>query len=63
MLSKLRQVELGKFAPLLVTLAFILILIQYPFNPLESIFYDFWIKTDLNSRSLSSPFVLVTMDE
>jgi signal transduction histidine kinase len=62
-LSKLKQIEFSKFAPLLVTLAFILILIQYSFHPLESIFYDFWIKTDLPSKSFKNPIVLVSLDE
>lgn len=63
MLNKLKQVEFSKFAPLLVTLAFILILIQYSFHPLESIFYDFWIKTDLPSKNFQAPIVLVSLDE
>ncbi len=63
MLNRLRQIEFSKFAPLLVTLAFILILIQYSFYPLESIFYDFWIKTDLTSKSFKNPIVLVYLDE
>jgi len=62
-LSKLRQLEFGKFTPLLVTLAFILILIQYSFYPLESIFYDFWVQMDLTSKEMNSPLVLVTLDE
>ncbi len=63
MLTKLRQVEFSKFAPLLVTLAFILILIQYSFHPLESIFYDFWIKTDIAAKNFEAPVVLVSLDE
>ena len=63
MLNKLKQVEFSKFAPLLVTLAFILILIQYSFHPLESIFYDFWIKTDLPAKNFKSPVVLISLDE
>jgi signal transduction histidine kinase len=62
-LNKLKQIEFSKFAPLLVTLAFILILIQYSFHPLESIFYDFWIKTDLPAKNFQSPVVLVSLDE
>jgi signal transduction histidine kinase len=62
-LNKLKQIEFSKFAPLLVTLAFILILIQYSFHPLESIFYDFWIKTDLPSKSFKNHIVLVSLDE
>ncbi|MCM2350204.1 MAG: CHASE2 and HATPase_c domain-containing protein [Bacteriovoracaceae bacterium] len=63
MLSKLKSVEFSKFAPLFVTLAFILILIQYSFHPLESIFYDFWIKTDLPAKSFNNPIVLISLDE
>lgn len=63
MLNRLKSVEFSKFAPLLVTLAFILILIQYSFNPLESIFYDFWVKTDLPAKSFNTPIVLVSLDE
>jgi signal transduction histidine kinase len=62
-LSKIKQVEFTKFAPLLVTLAFIIILIQYSFNPLESIFYDFWIKADFPSRNIESPIVVISLDE
>lgn len=47
----------------MVTLAFILILIQYSFHPLESIFYDFWIKMDLPSKSFKNPIVLISLDE
>lgn len=63
MLSKLKNLEFSKFAPLLVTLAFILILIQYTFHPLESIFYDTWIKNDIGSKSFKTPVVLITLDE
>jgi signal transduction histidine kinase len=62
-LSKFKNIEFSKFAPLLVTLAFILILIQYSFHPLESIFFDFWVKNDVSSRSLNNPIVLIAMDE
>jgi signal transduction histidine kinase len=62
-LSKFKTIEFSKFAPLLVTLAFILILIQYSFHPLESIFFDFWVKNDVSSRTLKSPIVLIAMDE
>lgn len=59
----MKQLEFSKFAPLLVTLAFVLILIQYSFHPLESIFYDFWVKTDLVDKKFNSPVVLVSLDE
>jgi signal transduction histidine kinase len=61
--NKLRDLEFSKFTPLLVTLAFILILIQYPFNSLDSIFYDFWVKNDISSRSFDNPIVLIAMDD
>ncbi len=63
MLKKFKAVEFSKFAPLLVTLAFILLLIQYSFHPLESIFYDFWIKHDVTLKSQTQSIVLITMDE
>src|SRR5690606_25606396 len=37
--------------------------IQYSFHPLESIFYDFWVKADISSQKIESPIVLVSMDE
>ena len=61
--NKLKTIEFSKFAPLLVTLAFILILIQYSFHPLESIFFDFWVKNDVSSKSFKNPIVLIAMDE
>jgi signal transduction histidine kinase len=61
--KKFKTIEFSKFAPLLVTLAFILILIQYSFNPLESIFLDFWIKNDVSSKSFKNPIVLIALDE
>ncbi len=63
MLHRFKHVEFSKFAPLLVTLAFILILIQYSFNPLESIFFDFWIKSDISSKHMINPIVVISMDE
>lgn len=63
MIRKLREFELSKFAPLLVTLSFIVILIQYSFHPLESVFLDFWVKSDFTSSSIESPIVLIYMDD
>ncbi len=62
-MAELKTIEFSKFAPLLVTLAFILILIQYSFHPLESIFFDFWVKNDVSSKSFKNPIVLIAMDE
>ncbi|HLT22249.1 MAG TPA: ATP-binding protein [Bacteriovoracaceae bacterium] len=63
MIRKLREFELSKFAPLLVTLSFIFILIQYSFHPLESVFLDFWTKSDFISTKIESPIALVYLDE
>lgn len=63
MFNKIKTIEFSKFAPLLVTLAFILILIQYSFHPLESIFFDFWVKNDVSSKSFKTPIVLIALDE
>ncbi|MGE3611258.1 MAG: ATP-binding protein [Bacteriovoracaceae bacterium] len=63
MINKFKSLEFSKFAPLFVTLAFILILIQYSFHPLEAIFYDFWIKNDITAKSFENPIVLISMDE
>ena len=63
MLKKFKTLEFSKFAPLLVTLAFILILIQYSFHPLESIFFDFWVKNDFAAKGFNNPIVLIAMDE
>lgn len=63
MLSRFKNLEFSKFAPLLVTLAFILILIQYSFHPLESIFFDSWIKSDFPSNGFKSPVVMISLDE
>ena len=62
-LNKIRQVEFSKFAPLLVTLSFVVILVQYSFYPLESVFYDFWIKNDFTSKAFKNPIVIITLDE
>jgi signal transduction histidine kinase len=63
MIKKFRSLEFSKFAPLLVTLAFVMILVQYSFHPLESIFFDAWIKNDFSSKNLNSAVVVIVMDD
>ncbi len=63
MIKKFRTLEFSKFAPLLVTLAFVMILVQYSFHPLESIFFDAWIKNDFSSKNLNSAVVVIVMDD
>ena len=63
MIKKLTSIEFSKFAPLLVTLAFVLILIQYSFHPLDSIFLDSWMRNDFSSKTIQSPIVVVVMDD
>jgi CHASE2 domain-containing sensor protein len=62
-IKKLTSIEFSKFAPLLVTLAFVLILIQYSFHPLDSIFLDSWMRNDFSSKTIQSPIVVVVMDD
>ncbi len=54
--------DIGRFYPLLFTLAFIIILIQYSFSSLEMMFYDFRVKYDFGI-SYKSNVVIVTLDE
>ncbi len=63
MIKKFRTLEFSKFAPLLVTLAFVMILVQYSFHPLESIFFDAWIKNDFSSKNLNSAVVIIVIDD
>lgn len=55
--------DFNRLAPLMVTLAFILVLIQYSFYPLEAFFYDLWVKLDITSGDVQSRMVVVTLDD
>lgn len=55
--------DFNRLAPLMVTLAFILVLIQYSFYPLEAFFYDLWVKLDITSGDVHSRMVVVTLDD
>ena len=64
MMPKLRAFleALGKIYPLLFSIVFLVIIFQYPFFFLESIFYDLRIKYDLEFGSRDQ-IVVVTLDE
>ena len=57
-----KKLDLSDYYPLIFTLIFVAILFQYPLAFLESIFYDFRIRYDINTH-YSKEIVIVTMDE
>lgn len=62
MMLKKFKTDLSDYYPLIVTLIFISILLQYPIASLESIFYDLRIRGDVGTQT-SRDIVIVTMDE
>jgi len=54
--------QFSNLYPFLFTIVFVVILFQYPFSSLESIFYDFRIKYDFGI-SKTSDIILITLDE
>lgn len=62
LLQKIKEIEYNNFYPLFFTIIFILILIQYSFNSLDAIFYDLWIRGDVNTTD-PQKIVIVAMDE
>ena len=57
------SLDFNRLAPLMVTLAFILVLIQYSFYPLEAFFYDLWVKLDFSHDNIQEKVVVVTLDD
>ncbi len=57
-----KALDFSKYYPLVFTIVFVVILFQYSFSSLESIFYDFRIKYDLGI-SYRDNIVVITMDE
>ncbi len=55
--------DFNRIAPLMVTLAFIMVLIQYSFYPLEAFFYDLWVKLDITTDDIHEKVVVVTLDD
>src|SRR5690606_9673499 len=60
--EKIKNIEYNNFYPLFFTIVFILILIQYSFNSLDAIFYDLWVRADINTKK-PTQIVLIPMDE
>jgi CHASE2 domain-containing sensor protein len=61
-LKHIFRFDYNNLYPLFFTIVFILLLIQYSFNSLEAIFYDFWVKADLVNSS-PQEIVVITLDE
>ncbi|MFN8371100.1 MAG: CHASE2 domain-containing protein [Bacteriovoracaceae bacterium] len=54
--------DFGKYYPIIFTLIFIFLMLQYSFYTLESIFYDLRIKLNWGT-SVKNDYILVTLDE
>jgi signal transduction histidine kinase len=61
-ISRTMRIDEKSFFPLLFTLIFVFIIIQYSFNAFDAIFYDLWIKGDVLSKK-SDSIVIISMDE
>ena len=48
--------------PLFFTLLFTILLFQYPFHSVESIFYDFFIRADIN-QNVNEQIILININE
>jgi signal transduction histidine kinase len=57
------KLDVNHLYPLIFTLVFSLILLQYSFNSLEAIFFDLWNKFSVTTSSLKEDYVIVYMDE
>lgn len=62
LLPVLRIGDMNKYYPLIFTLIFVSILIQYTFNSLEAFFYDMRVRLDIGIKKQDN-IVIVTMDE
>ncbi len=62
LLGYLKKIDTSRLYPLVFTIIFIVVLFQYSFASLESIFYDLRIKYDWGI-SFKDEVVLITMDE
>ena len=62
LLKKIKKFDLVNYYPLLFTIIFVFVLLQYKFHSIEAIFYDFRIKYDVGAR-FSDEIVIVTIDE
>ncbi len=60
--KKFKNVDLVNYYPLLFTVIFVTILLQYKFHSIEAIFYDFRVKFDLGI-GFKDEIVIVTLDE
>lgn len=59
---KLKGIDQSHFYPFFFTIVFIFILVQYPLNSIDSVFYDMWIRVDLGAKA-SKEIVVIPMTE
>jgi signal transduction histidine kinase len=62
MITRLKKIEFSNYYPLVFTLIFVSILLQYPLASFEALLYDTKVKYDLGYNH-SKDIVLITMDE
>ncbi len=61
-MEKRKFIDYTKLYPLFFTLIIVIILFQYSFSALESIFYDLRVKYDLGLH-FKDNIVIITIDE
>lgn len=62
MIQKIKKIEFTNYYPMIFTLIFIVVMLQYKFPGLESVFYDWRVKYDIGT-SFTDDIVIVTLDE
>lgn len=60
--GKFKGAKLSDFYPLIFTVIFIFVIIQYSFTALDTILYDTWLQTDIFHKS-SDDIVIITLDQ
>lgn len=62
LLKEIKKLDLTNYYPLIFTIVFVSILLQYKFASIEAVFYDFRAKYDIGA-SFDDNIVLITLDE
>lgn len=61
-LEKIKKIEFTNYYPMIFTVIFITVMIQYKFPALESVFYDWRVKYDIGT-TFNDDVIIVTLDE
>ena len=61
-IQDIKTKKISDYYPLIFTVIFIFVIIQYSFTVLDTIFYDTWLNSDFFNKN-SDEYVLVTLDE